>query len=98
MAEHSVDPSGYYKTWGILVYLTCPRPVAILESLVVVGVSTCVAMIRFMEIHLLPRFVPYLVGIGFAFTLLLFILVAPDVMMQSGQNWEKVPVHLEEGH
>lgn len=98
MSEHVADPSHYFKTWITLVllpvfsiaaFLTGSRPLAIAVSIVIVSVSTFVAMTRFMEINRVPALIPYIFISALVFVGLFFVLVAPDVMKHEGQRWHK---------
>lgn len=75
---------------SVAAYLTGIRPLAIFTAIGVILFSTYFATTTFMHIDVEPRFVPYLVLLCFAFSLLYLFLTAPDVMMHSGQQWVKV--------
>jgi predicted PurR-regulated permease PerM len=105
MSEHVVDPGQYIKTWLILVllplfsigaFLTGSRPLAIAVSVVIVLISTVVAMTRFMEIDRLPSFISYIFVTAVVFVGLFFFMVAPDVMKHDGQHWFKPAVQTDQ--
>ncbi len=97
----------YWRTWLILAllpvlsvcaYLTGVRGLAIFATILVIACSTYVATTSFMHIDTEPRFVPYLCILAFAFSVVLLVLVAPDVMMHRGQQWVNVEAEQHGAH
>jgi caa(3)-type oxidase subunit IV len=97
-AEEHHEPSFYVKIWGILLVLlviSVAGPmleikwVTLLTAFGIAGVKAYMVAVNFMHINLTPRFVTYLITTTLVFMLLFFAGTAPDVMKNSGTNWEK---------
>ena len=97
-AEEHHETSFYVKIWAILLVLlvvsvTGPmleiKWVTLLTAFGIAGVKAYMVAVNFMHINLTPRFITYLITTTLVFMLLFFAGTAPDVMKNSGTNWEK---------
>jgi caa(3)-type oxidase subunit IV len=90
--------TNYVKIWAILVGLlviSVVGPMAEIRWLTLVTafgiacVKAYLVAVKFMHISEMPKFVTYIVATTLVFMLLFFAAVAPDVMNDTGSNWEK---------
>jgi caa(3)-type oxidase subunit IV len=120
MADHSHDHEhthNYPKIYGILLVLLVIsvlgpmleiQVVTLITAFGIAGVKAFLVAKHFMHINEAPKFVTYLMTTCLVFMLLFFAGVSPDVMQDSGDNWQKnldtwlyspSPVaHVAEGH
>jgi caa(3)-type oxidase subunit IV len=98
--EAHVQHPNYVKIWAILVALLVVSVVGSMSHVRVVllvaafGVAVVKAYLvakNFMHVNVEKRWVPYLLIMCLLFLAILFAGVAPDVMKQSGLNWNKNP-------
>lgn len=91
-------PKHYVKIWAILLVLlmvsiigpTFEIQVVTLVTAFGIAIVKAVLVVRhFMHLPLERRFVTYIVSTGLVFMLLFYAAVAPDVMKETGTNWEK---------
>ncbi len=97
-AGHDTHHGNYVKIWAILVVLLAVsvagpmleiRSVTLLTAFGIALVKAYLVGKHFMHINHAPKFVPYLVATCLVFMLLFFAGTAPDVMNDTGSNWEK---------
>jgi caa(3)-type oxidase subunit IV len=97
-AGHDTHHGNYVKIWAILVVLLAVsvagpmleiRFVTLLTAFGIALVKAYLVGKHFMHINHTPKFVPYLVATCLVFMLLLFAGTAPDIMNDTGSNWEK---------
>ena len=90
--------TNYVKIWAILLLLlaiSVVGPMAEIRWLTLVtafGIACVKAYLvadKFMHINEMPKFVSYIVVTCLVFMLLFFSATAPDVMNDSGTNWEE---------
>jgi len=90
--------TNYVKIWAILVVLlviSVVGPMAeirwltLLTAFGIACVKAYLVAVKFMHISEMPKFVTYIVTTCLVFMLLFFAAVAPDVMNDTGSNWEK---------
>ena len=90
--------TNYVKIWAILVGLLAISvigPMAEIRWLTLVTafgiafVKAYLVAVKFMHINQMPKFITYIVITTLVFMLLFFAAVAPDVMNDTGRNWEK---------
>ena len=99
MSEHAEHGDSHYiKIWAVLLVLLAISfigPMAEIQWLTLLTafgialVKAYLVVVNFMHINMTPRFVIYTVATTLVFMLLFFAGTAPDVMKDSGQNWEK---------
>jgi caa(3)-type oxidase subunit IV len=98
--EAHVHHPNYVKIWAILVALLIVSVIGSMSHVRVVLLVAAfgVAMVKaylvaknFMHVTVEKRWVPYLLVMCLLFIAILFAGVAPDVMKNSGENWNKNP-------
>ncbi len=99
MSEHEEHGTSHYvKIWGILLVLLVVsvlgpelgiKWVTLLTAFGIAIVKAYMVAVHFMHINMTPRYVIYFVTTTLVFMLLFFAGTAPDVMKDSGRNWEK---------
>jgi caa(3)-type oxidase subunit IV len=99
----------YVKVWGVLLVLLAVsivgplagiRVVTLITAFGVAIVKAYIVATRFMHLNIEKRWVAYILVVMLAFMLVMFGGVAPDVLKQSGHNWDKTyeePALLEHG-
>jgi len=99
--EAHIQHPNYVKIWAILVALLVVsvvgsmshvRAVLLVAAFGVAVVKAYLVAKNFMHVNVEKRWVPYLLIMCLLFIAILFAGVAPDVMKQSGLNWNKNPV------
>ena len=99
MSEEHAHSVNYVKIWAILLGLLVisvlgpmvgVKAVTLLTAFGIACVKAYLVARNFMHINLAKRYVTYIVVACLAFMFLLFVGVAPDVMSDAGQRWEKV--------
>jgi caa(3)-type oxidase subunit IV len=97
-AGHDTHHGNYVKIWAILVVLLAVsvigpmfdiRSVTLITAFGIALVKAYLVVKHFMHIGHTPRFVPYLAVTCLVLMLLFFAGTAPDVMNDTGSNWEK---------
>ena len=97
-AGYATHHGNYVKIWAILVVLLAIsvvgpmfeiRSVTLLTAFGIAVVKAYLVVKHFMHIGHTPKFVPYLLTACLVFMLLFFAGTAPDVMNDTGSNWEK---------
>lgn len=95
MSEHS--EKHYVKIWAILLVLlviSVLGPMLEIQLLTLVtafGIALVKAFIvarNFMHLNVERRYVIYMLVTGVSLIVLMFFLIAPDVMNHEGKNWE----------
>ncbi len=108
MSEHEEHGTSHYvKIWGILLVLLVVsvlgpelgiKWVTLLTAFGIAIVKAYMVAVHFMHINMTPRYVIYFVTTTLVFMLLFFAGTAPDVMKDSGRNWEKPAWIAAEAH
>lgn len=90
--------TNYYKVYGILMLLLGVsiigpefgiRWLTLITAFGIACIKAYMVADKFMHIRQMPSFVSYIVVTCLVFMLLFFAAVAPDVMNDTGSNWEK---------
>lgn len=96
--ESHVHHPNYVKVWALLVTLLVVsligsrshvRAVLLVAAFGVAVAKAYLVAKNFMHVTIEKRWVPYLLVMCLLFLAILFAGVAPDVMKQSGENWNK---------
>lgn len=94
---HAHHPN-YVKVWAVLVTLLVVsllgsrshiRDVVLVAAFGVAVAKAYLVAKNFMHVTIEKRWVPYLLVMCLLFLAILFAGVSPDVMKQSGENWNK---------
>lgn len=94
---HAHHPN-YVKVWAVLVTLLVVsllgsrshiRNVVLVAAFGVAVAKAYLVAKNFMHVTIEKRWVPYLLVMCLLFLAILFAGVAPDVMKQNGENWNK---------
>ncbi len=95
--DHAHHPN-YTKIWAILLALLVisvlgpmigVQAITLITAFGIACVKAYLVAKHFMHINLAKKFVSQIVVLFLAFMVLLFFGVAPDVMKDHGQGWEK---------
>jgi caa(3)-type oxidase subunit IV len=98
--EAHVQHPNYVKIWAILVVLlvvsvlgsmTHIRDAVLIAAFGVAVIKSYLVANNFMHVNVEKRWVPYLLVVCLLFIAILLAGVAPDVMKNSGENWNKNP-------
>jgi caa(3)-type oxidase subunit IV len=102
MSDHAAHagahPINYVRIWQILLGLLVLSVIGPMFGVKIVTLITAfgIAIVKaylvaknFMHLNVQPRYVVYILGTTLVFMLLFFAGAAPDVMKQSGENWQK---------
>ena len=88
----------YVRIWQILLCLLALSVIGPMFGVKIVTLITAfgIAIVKaylvaknFMHLNLQPRYVLYILGTTLVFMLLFYAGAAPDVMKNSGDNWQK---------
>ncbi len=99
--SESHGETNYVKIWGILLALLMVSIVGPMFGIKIVMLITAfgIALVKagmvvryFMHIGIEKKYISYMLLLGLAFMVLLFVGIAPDIMKKGGQNWENTAV------
>jgi caa(3)-type oxidase subunit IV len=107
MSEEHGHSINYVKVWATLLILLVisvlgpmvgVKAITLITAFGIAAVKAYLVAKNFMHINLAKRYVTYIVVTCLAFMFLLFVGVAPDVMADAGQRWEKIGAWIEQSH
>lgn len=94
--EHHINYPKIYVILLVLLVISVLGPMLEIQAVTLItafGIAAWKAYLvakNFMHIGDAPKFITYIMTTCLVFMLLFFAAVAPDVMMDSGDNWRKI--------